>query len=656
MLQSSPAAGHPGQSLRPSSASRSSGRWIRPFGHGRSGSGDSNEVHSANDPFAPDSSSIVTLAFIRLHSCHAESDTPKPISAPDLMEVINGTAKMKGQSSKKFRLGISGSGGGASLVIREDQSKKVLQEVPLLFTSVHYCRESPEGLMLIGLRTTLEDLPSVSSIPRRNAPPAPQLPVTAPAPQTSGPSPRRPSRVVAAATREPAWLMVVEGGEEALQRALIALAAGGALRHDLEQAYNLDDGILGIGGFGTVKLARAKHRQDKDKKEQVVVKYVAADVGFSKQLSPGQVRQVVSQQAASIGDNFSPELPQVLPKVLRSEIEFLTTARGHPHIVGLHAVFQRDDVGWALVMDYCAGGDLFALLAKVSTLPEAACKALMLGLLDALVHIHKLEILHRDVKPENLLLHLGGRPVLADFGLACRADDGQETRRRIGSPGFIAPEVLRGSRCTGKADVFGAGVTFHFALTGTQPFSGKDLASTLRKTVSDNVRYDSDVFAVLSPACTSLAQSLLTKKPEDRPTSLEARASAWLDSKSEPEEPRPPASSRSLPVRIRPVTPQGNSHRRPFGQFVHVKEKSSPPCAKEDIFITGKQAEVSAASTSFPKSRRPVSARCGSRAENHGQGSTVREPTTPRPTKNPLPTSLRRWGADKDREEKITGG
>eukprot|EP00913_Durusdinium_trenchii_P034120 g31935.t1 len=100
-----------------------------------------------------------------------------------------------------------------------------------------------------------------------------------------------------------------------------------------------------------------------------------------------------------------------------------------------------------LVTDFCAGGDAFTHIAKTGVQTEASCKVLLDGLLSALSHLGGLRILHRDVKPENLLLqtghsedlsfttcrtlalHLaGGRPVLCDFGLACSESDPEDCR------------------------------------------------------------------------------------------------------------------------------------------------------------------------------------------------------------------------------------
>jgi len=282
------------------------------------------------------------------------------------------------------------------------------------------------------------------------------------------------------------------------------------------------------------------------------------------------------------------------------------------------------------------------------------------------IGMHKKGFVHFDVKPANLLvvgdtwdkfadrlplLNLCAkgvencRIVLADFGLACRADDGQETRRRIGSPGFIAPEVLKGCRCTSKADLFGAGVTCHFAMTGAAPFTGKDMASTLRKTVVDEVSYDDvDIVKKLSPPCKAMVLTLMMKAPEDRPSAAEACASAWLVGRSvagEEDTPQQPKPSRSLPMR--PVTPQGNPQRRPCSGRIFVK---APEAATgESMFIAGKGTEASNATAS--KASQPFSAR-GSRVDAVSHGAASR---SPRP-KTPLFSGLR----NKEREDKITGG
>eukprot|EP00931_Biecheleriopsis_adriatica_P086979 TRINITY_DN61507_c0_g1_i1.p1 TRINITY_DN61507_c0_g1~~TRINITY_DN61507_c0_g1_i1.p1 ORF type:complete len:659 (-),score=80.52 TRINITY_DN61507_c0_g1_i1:279-2255(-) len=468
----------------------------------------------ADVPAAVNKSALPSLQILplRLHSCHVESadNRPLPISSDDLTAFLSGGTG-RSRNNRKFRVAISD---GSMLVILDEQSGKASQsvvEVRLFLTELEVGLCGADGLPLLGLRTVLQN-DSKRALAAQSSSLAPNPAAT----------PRRGLHHSGVPCREPAWLFVADVGDGSLQQALKALSAAGAVRTDFDIAYDMEGEVLGLGGFAVVKRARARSHSGMNKPQPVAVKCITPDAGFTRKTSPGQMCQVMT------ADSNDPDPQTCIPKILRSEIQFLFLARGHPHVITLHSVFRQPLGGWSLVMDYCSGGDAYALVSKLGKLPEAACCMLVGGLLDALMHIHGLDILHRDVKPENVFIHTDGRPVLADFGLACRGNDSEETRRRIGSPGYIAPEVLRGGRCTGKADTFGAGMTLHFALSGTMPFSGRDMAATLHKTLTETIVYCDELYGHLSAASKQLAMKLQSKRPEERPTAAEARADDWF--------------------------------------------------------------------------------------------------------------------------------
>ncbi|NSC23266.1 serine/threonine protein kinase, partial [Streptomyces albus subsp. chlorinus] len=139
---------------------------------------------------------------------------------------------------------------------------------------------------------------------------------------------------------------------------------------------------------------------------------------------------------------------------------------------------------------YVAGPSLADAVAEHGPLPEPVVRAVGAGLGEALRHVHGLGLVHRDVKPSNVLLTLDG-PRLIDFGIA-RATEGTasltSTGVSLGSPGYMAPEQVRGEGVTGATDVFALGAVLVFAATGEPPFPGDSTAALLYHVVHGEAR------------------------------------------------------------------------------------------------------------------------------------------------------------------------
>ena len=152
----------------------------------------------------------------------------------------------------------------------------------------------------------------------------------------------------------------------------------------------------------------------------------------------------------------------------------------HPAIVTTHGALVQDGVGY-VAMELVAGTDLSRYTQPGHLLPEALVLDLVARLAEALAHAHRQGVVHRDVKPANVMFDpASGGVKLTDFGLS-RSADAEATRSGLllGSPVYMAPELLGGARADAASDLYALGVLLFELLTGRLPFEGASMGALL---------------------------------------------------------------------------------------------------------------------------------------------------------------------------------
>jgi len=143
----------------------------------------------------------------------------------------------------------------------------------------------------------------------------------------------------------------------------------------------------------------------------------------------------------------------------------------------------------------------------------------------ALEHAHKAEVVHRDIKPGNILIASDGRIKITDFGLAKDLGSPDETQSIglvLGTPYYVSPEQAKGERLDGRSDVYSLGITFYVMLTGQRPFDGKTPSSVIRKHVFAPRPSPLTQRPMLSRTIATILNRMIAKKRTDRYPSAEA--------------------------------------------------------------------------------------------------------------------------------------
>lgn len=205
----------------------------------------------------------------------------------------------------------------------------------------------------------------------------------------------------------------------------------------------------------------------------------------------------------------------------RSLREARVAARlSHPGVVTVHDVIEAEGRPW-IVMELVPARSLARVLAEDGPMPPARAAEMGTVLLEALGSAHQAGIVHRDVKPGNVLVTGDGRTVLTDFGIAQVAGDPRLTQAGMvmGTPGFCAPERIRGAPASPASDLWSLGATLYAAVEGHGPFDGQGSAMA----VLANIVHGDPPPAISAGLLCPVITALMNRDPAARPDAATAR-------------------------------------------------------------------------------------------------------------------------------------
>ncbi len=220
---------------------------------------------------------------------------------------------------------------------------------------------------------------------------------------------------------------------------------------------------------------------------------------------------------------------KVLPKRFSENPEYVARFYKEGQAAGKlnhNNIVQAFDVGEAggyhyFVMEYVEGKTLYDDLAAGKVFAEDEALNIVIQVAHALAHAHSCGLIHRDIKPKNIMIKTAGIVKLADMGLARETTDIEaaqtEEGKAYGTPYYIAPEQIRGEiDIDGRADIYGLGATFYHLVTGRVPFMADNPADVMRKHLKEQLIPPDHINTSLSAGTSEAIEIMMTKRKEDR--------------------------------------------------------------------------------------------------------------------------------------------
>ena len=207
----------------------------------------------------------------------------------------------------------------------------------------------------------------------------------------------------------------------------------------------------------------------------------------------------------------------------------------HEKIIKLYDIFDNGSE-IILVLEYLAGGELFEQICAFDYVSELDASVYTKQVLLAIDYIHDINIVHLDIKPENIVLNSASNShiKLVDFGLAQKIDDQTDLKQMQGTPEFVAPEIINFEPIGLYTDVWAIGVLAFIMISGCSPFLGEDQQETYTNITRAEYEFDEQTFGRICDDAKDFIARLLVKNPKKRMTAKESLQHPWITTEITP--------------------------------------------------------------------------------------------------------------------------
>lgn len=347
-----------------------------------------------------------------------------------------------------------------------------------------------------------------------------------------------------------------------------------------------------------------------------------ADYSLGLELGRGKFGLVRICKSKTTGEELACKtLPKKTEENVHKEVEIMQHLSGHPSVVTLQAVYE-DAESLHLVMELCSGGRLIDEMSRNGCYSEHQAAKLIKELIMVIKYCHEMGVIHRDIKPENILRTSTGRLKLADFGLSMRVAKGQTLSGVVGSPAYVAPEVLAGTYSE-KVDVWAAGILLHALLIGVLPFRGESVEAIFEAIKQVQLDFHSEKWQSISGLAKDLLSRMLSRDAGKRLSPEEVLSHPWImfytESNIKVRSSRPKRKKHSCPVKdewlesLSSLSPRARERRAQFINLIpteHGEDESfsgyllpRPKQPEYDIQAAGKYDLVDALASAISRIR-----------------------------------------------------